>query len=87
MLDMQRESSRPQPRLNRFGLWQQEINLTIRLPLNLREDLAAAATRQGLPSSILLRRILANWLMREIARQKRHERVEAFLRLASHRKQ
>jgi len=54
-----------EPKQNRAGLWQQEINLTIRLPLNLREDLATAATRRGVPSSILMRRILMDWLMRE----------------------
>jgi hypothetical protein len=57
--------SSPEPKLTRAGLWQQEIIFTIRLPLNLREDLAGAATRMGVPSSILMRKILTDWLLRE----------------------
>jgi len=53
------------PKLNRHGLWQQEVNLTIRLPLSLREDLATEATRQCIPSSVLVRKILADWFIRE----------------------
>jgi len=54
-----------EPKQNRKGLWQQEVHFTIRLPLNLREDLAAASMRMGVPSSILMRKILTDWLMRE----------------------
>jgi hypothetical protein len=53
---------KPQPKLTRAGLWQQEINLTIRLPRNLRDDLTAAAVRAGMPTSALARKILATWL-------------------------
>lgn len=38
-----------EPKKNRLGLWQQEINLTFRLPLPLREDLVTAAIRMGIP--------------------------------------
>jgi hypothetical protein len=57
-----------EPKLNRQGLWQQEINLTFRLPLQLREDFGAAAIRAGVPSSALVRKIVMDWLTREGSR-------------------
>jgi hypothetical protein len=57
-----------EPKLNRHGLWQQEINLTIRLPVTLREDLAVAAVRIGIPLSALMRKIAMDWLIREGSR-------------------
>jgi len=57
------------PKLNRLGLWQGEINLTVRLPLTVREELATVAVRMGLPSSSqLVRKILTDWLVREGSR-------------------
>jgi hypothetical protein len=56
------------PKLTDDGAWQNEINLTIRLPLNLREELRAAAIRQGLKSSAVARKILMDWFVREGSR-------------------
>jgi hypothetical protein len=57
-----------EPKKNRLGLWQQEINLTIRLPLQLREDLVTAAVRMGIPLSALMRKVAADWLIRDGSR-------------------
>ena len=57
-----------EPKLNRRGLWQQEINLTFRLPLPLREDLGSAAIRAGMPSSALVRKIVMDWLIKDGSR-------------------
>jgi hypothetical protein len=54
-----------EPKLNANGLWQSQVDYTVRLPVTVREDLAAIATRMGVPSSILVRRILTEWLLRE----------------------
>jgi hypothetical protein len=57
-----------EPKLNANGLWQSQVDYTVRLPLTVREDLAAIATRMGIPSSILVRKILTDWLLREGSR-------------------
>lgn len=57
-----------EPKLNANGLWQCQVDYTVRLPVTVREDLAAIAARRGEPSSILVRRILADWLIREGSR-------------------
>jgi hypothetical protein len=57
-----------EPKKNRLGLWQQEINLTFRLPLPMREDLVTAAVRMGIPLSALMRKIATDWLVREGSR-------------------
>jgi hypothetical protein len=57
-----------EPKQNANGLWQCQIDYTVRLPVTVREDLAAIATRMGVPSSILVRRILTEWLVREGSR-------------------
>jgi hypothetical protein len=58
-------SKTAEPKLNADGLWQNEVSFAVRLPVAVREDLAAIATRMGIPSSILVRRILTEWLLRE----------------------
>jgi hypothetical protein len=58
-------SKTTEPKLNADGLWLNEVSFTVRLPLTMREDLAAIATRVGVPSSILVRKILTEWLLRE----------------------
>jgi hypothetical protein len=54
-----------EPKVNAEGLWQNEVSFTVRLPLTVREDLATIAARRGEPSSILVRKILTDWLIRE----------------------
>jgi hypothetical protein len=61
-------SKTTEPKLNANGLWQSQVDYTVRLPVTVREDLAAIATRMGVPSSILVRKILTDWLIREGSR-------------------
>jgi hypothetical protein len=61
-------SQTTEPKLNANGLWQSQVDYTVRLPVTVREDLAAIATRMGVPSSILVRKILTDWLIREGSR-------------------
>jgi hypothetical protein len=57
------------PKVNaETGLLQNELSFTVRLPVTVREDLAAIATRMGIPSSILVRNILTDWLIKEGSR-------------------
>jgi hypothetical protein len=58
-------SKTTEPKQTAAGLWQCQIDYTVRLPVTVREDLAAIAARQGIPSSILVRKILTDWLIRE----------------------
>jgi hypothetical protein len=62
---MKAHTKTPEPKLNANGLWQSQVDYTVRLPVTVREDLAAIATRMGIPSSILVRKILTDWLLRE----------------------
>jgi hypothetical protein len=62
---MVRHSKITEPKQNANGLWQCQVDYTVRLPVTVREDLAAIATRMGVPSSILVRKILTDWLLRE----------------------
>jgi hypothetical protein len=55
-------------KLNANGLWQSQVDYTVHLPVTVREDLAAIATRMRIPSSILVRKILTDWLLREGSR-------------------
>jgi hypothetical protein len=57
-----------EPKLNANGLWQSQVDYTVRLPVTVREDLATIATRMGIPSSILVRKILTDWLLKEGSR-------------------
>jgi hypothetical protein len=57
-----------EPKLNANGLWQSQVDYTVHLPVTVREDLAAIATRMRIPSSILVRKILTDWLLREGSR-------------------
>jgi len=50
------------------GAWQNETNLTIRLPINLREGLRNEAIRRGVKSSAVARKILMDWFIREGSR-------------------
>jgi hypothetical protein len=65
---MKAQTKTAEPKLNAEGLWQNEVSFTVRLPVTVREDLAAIATCMGIPSSILVRKILTDWLLREGSR-------------------
>jgi hypothetical protein len=65
---MKAQTKTGEPKLNAEGLWQNEVSFTVRLPVTVREDLAAIATRMGIPSSILVRKILTDSLLREGSR-------------------